>query len=115
MLLTTATGATGGVMNPKRFTWPIISIFFLAVVGGAIIVSEIRGSVLDPHGDSVNGAKVLLRALGSDYLRAEKTNDDGEFIFTAVQIGEYAVTVEAEGFTFSLGDHTDRLAYYASL
>ncbi|HEX8183519.1 MAG TPA: carboxypeptidase regulatory-like domain-containing protein, partial [Blastocatellia bacterium] len=70
----------------------------LAMAVPAVMLSDVRGVVLDPKGDPVKDAKVTLRSLTSDYSRTEKSRDSGEFIFAAVESGEYAVTVEAEGF-----------------
>jgi hypothetical protein len=86
-------------MKPKRFILSTVSMLFLATAIWATAFNEIRGLVLDPNGDPVKGAKVILRTLSSDYSRTEKTNDDGEFVFAGVAIGEYVVSVEAEGFT----------------
>jgi hypothetical protein len=65
----------------------------------ATIFGNVRGVVHDPGHRPIEGARVMIRALGSDWSQATESNVDGEFQLGALPVGEYAVTVSAPGFT----------------
>ena len=88
-------------MKLRAIVWAaVIILAFTTILLGAML-SQVRGVVLDPKGDPVKDAKVALRSLTSDYLRTERTGDNGEFIFAGVTSGEYSVAAEAVGFARS--------------
>jgi outer membrane cobalamin receptor len=64
----------------------------------ATIFGSVRGIVHDPQHRPIHGATITLKAKLSDWKQAQSTNDDGEFVFNAVPIGDYSVTVAADGF-----------------
>jgi hypothetical protein len=64
----------------------------------ATIFGAVRGIVHDPQHRPVHGATITLKAKLSDWKQTQTTNDDGEFAFNAVPIGDYSVTVAADGF-----------------
>ena len=80
-----------------------ICIFILLALCGtsaafATIFGSVRGIVHDPQHRPIHGATVTLKAKLSDWKQTTTTNDDGEFVFNAVPIGDYSVTVAANGF-----------------
>ena len=80
------------------------SLIFLAVscwlTVGAIATGfgTIRGVVHDPKHRPIVDAEISLKAKGSDYAKTTRTDASGEFIFDAVPLGEYSITVSKEGF-----------------
>jgi len=64
----------------------------------ATIFGSVKGIVHDPQHRPVHGATINLKAKLSDWKQSQTTNDDGEFVFNAVPIGDYSVTVAADGF-----------------
>ncbi|MGH9900973.1 MAG: carboxypeptidase regulatory-like domain-containing protein, partial [Pyrinomonadaceae bacterium] len=79
------------------------AILLALVVGcvGALAqtgTSSVRGTVVDQQGNIVPGAAVTLTDLATRSERAGTTNDEGFYLFTNVTAGEYALTVEREGF-----------------
>jgi hypothetical protein len=58
----------------------------------------INGTVKDPSGAVVAGAKVTLRNAATNTPRTTTTNRDGIYQFSLVPIGTYELTVEQEGF-----------------
>lgn len=63
---------------------------------------ELRGSVKDPSGLLVPGAKVTARLEGASVERHAVSDEKGEFLLPSVPVGSYTVEVSAEGFkTFS--------------
>src|SRR4030095_4527876 len=60
--------------------------------------SSLRGVVTDSQGRAVAGATVTLTNAQKNFTRAQTTNDDGIYVFTAVPPGTYRLDIEAAGF-----------------
>jgi hypothetical protein len=60
--------------------------------------SEITGTVTDPSGGSVPGAHVVLLNEATGVINNETSNAAGVFVFPALTVGSYTITVEAPGF-----------------
>ncbi|HEX6504277.1 MAG TPA: TonB-dependent receptor [Terriglobales bacterium] len=60
--------------------------------------ASVNGTVNDPSGALVAGAKVTLKNFNTNVARVMKTNKDGEYLFTSIPIGTYELTVEQPGF-----------------
>src|SRR5580693_9057763 len=83
-------------------------IVALAFVAGAMticptraraeIFGTVHGVVHDPQHRPIQDAAVDLKAQHSDWVQHQKTNDNGEFDFSAVSLGEYTVTVTVTNF-----------------
>jgi len=83
-------------------------IVALAFVAGAMTIGSTRaraeifgtvhGVVHDPQHRPIQDAAVDLKAQHSDWVQHQKTNDNGEFDFSAVSLGEYTVTVTVTNF-----------------
>ncbi len=58
----------------------------------------ITGSVKDPTGAVVPGAKVTVTNSGTNVSRSTTTNKDGDYLVTLLPIGTYQLTVEQHGF-----------------
>lgn len=84
----------------------ILSVLCLGLPGHAQTSSgEIRGRVVDPGDAVVVGAQVTLTNQNTSGTRSAKTNNQGEFVFVAVQPGTYEVSVGSKGFkTFEKRD-----------
>jgi hypothetical protein len=67
----------------------------------ATIFGKIQGIVHDPQHRPVSGASVTLRAITSDWSQTTQTDDNGEFSFTAVPVGDYKITVNQSKFQTS--------------
>src|SRR5580658_4504252 len=59
----------------------------------AAIFGRIQGIVHDPQHRPVAGASVKLQAITSNYSQTTQANDNGEFSFTSVPVGDYKITV----------------------
>ena len=77
-------------------------LLFLCCAPGALAQglsgSTLRGVVKDPTGGLVANASVKLISSRSGAEREVKTNDEGTYVFTAVEPGAYTLRVEATGF-----------------
>jgi hypothetical protein len=76
-------------------------ILFLALTGSIAaqtITSSITGTVLDPSGLSVIGAKIRLVEQGTGAERESVSGERGTFVLGSLQPGGYDLFVNAEGF-----------------
>ena len=60
--------------------------------------ATIRGTVSDPSGAVIEGAKVTLRNEATGVSRSVTTNSAGSYVFPDIQVGSYRVDVEFTGF-----------------
>jgi hypothetical protein len=64
----------------------------------ATIFSQIHGIVHDPQHRPISGAGVVLKSSTSAFTQSATTNSDGAFLFLAIPIGDYTITVTQPGF-----------------
>jgi len=60
--------------------------------------SSITGTVADPSGAAIAGAQVTITSAEHGLHRTAATNSTGEYLFSALPIGSYNLTVSAPGF-----------------
>jgi len=77
---------------------PLFAVLALAVAASAAVVGSVRGVIHDPQHRPVPNAMVMIKAKASDWSATANSDANGNFIFTAVPLGEYIVTVAAVGF-----------------
>lgn len=89
------------------------SVHVIAVVGLALLVwlgrpshagaqvttADVLGTVHDPGGAVVPGARVTLTQLDRQQVRSAVTDTGGDYTFTLLQNGTYSLSVEASGFS----------------
>jgi hypothetical protein len=73
-------------------------VLVLSRIAFATIFGSVRGVVHDPQHRPIPGAQVTLKAQSSDWTQSQASNENGEFEFTSVPIGNYTVTVLSQGF-----------------
>jgi hypothetical protein len=76
----------------------LVGTFLLASAVFATVFGTVRGVVHDPQHRPVAGASVKLKSATSDWTEMAETDEDGTFLFTAVAVGDYLVTVTKGGF-----------------
>src|SRR5258708_33439736 len=79
-----------------------LCIFFSAayvLAQTTISTGSIVGTVTDPSGAVVGGAKVLISNKGTNQVITTTTTSSGSFASGALTPGDYTVRVEAGGFT----------------
>jgi hypothetical protein len=81
------------------------SIFALVLAAATLCVSawgqattSLHGTVLDPSGAAIAGAKVTITATATNVSRSTMTTSTGSYSFPAVLPGVYSLTVKASGF-----------------
>ncbi|MFZ0662237.1 MAG: TonB-dependent receptor [Acidobacteriaceae bacterium] len=60
--------------------------------------SQIRGTITDPSGAVIPGAKITITDVGTNISQATTSNGGGGYAFTALGASNYELTVEAPGF-----------------
>src|SRR5690349_15322904 len=62
------------------------------------VTAGLRGTVTDPSGAVVVGAKVTAQETLTGYERNAVTDSSGGYVFTLLPVGNYDLTVEMPGF-----------------
>ena len=92
-------------LNP--ISWSVIRILFAAAMLVALftfatattLTGGLAGSVTDPSGAKISGARVLLRNAAGLVAYQTRSDSNGQFSFSNIAEGDYRVSVEASGFT----------------
>lgn len=94
-LLTRATLALGLAVGFA----PLASLVFVPVAGAQTVISgDISGTITDPTGAALPGAKVTVKSDATGAVKNVTTGAAGDFRVPLLQPGEYTVTVSASGF-----------------
>lgn len=80
----------------------LLLVSVLALATFAQSSGSLSGTVHDPQGAAVAGAKVILIDPARNQPVETTTNSEGFFVFPSVLPGSYNVTIEAQGFKKSL-------------
>ncbi len=87
-----------------RYTSLALSLLVLLLSSVAVLAQttistgSIQGTITDPSGAVVSGAKVTIRNRGTDQNSITATNSSGTYASGALTPGNYVVRIEASGF-----------------
>ena len=70
----------------------------VALSAWGAVVGSVRGVIHDPQHRPVANAMVMIKAKNSDWGATMNSEANGEFVFNAVPLGEYTVSVSGTGF-----------------
>lgn len=76
----------------------LLAISFTPAVLLAQDTAQITGTVTDPSGAAVPGAQVTLTSSEHGITHTAPTNSSGDFLFAALPVGSYDMSVTASGF-----------------
>ncbi|MGB8061695.1 MAG: carboxypeptidase regulatory-like domain-containing protein [Candidatus Sulfotelmatobacter sp.] len=78
----------------------IAMLLAVALIGAAWAqdTASVTGTVTDPSGAAIPNAKVTVSSAEHGLTRTANTNGSGDYLFAALPIGSYDVSVVAEGF-----------------
>jgi carboxypeptidase family protein len=76
----------------------IAAVLLLAVPVFAANTGDISGTVIDPSGAVIQGAKVTVKNASTGAIRVAISNEFGQFSVPEIEIGNYSVSVEKTGF-----------------
>ena len=84
-----------------------LAVFILVIVSASVILaqgttSRVTGTVTDTSGAAVSGATVTLTNEATGISLTTTTGESGTYVFDLIQIADYTVTVEKEGFKKSI-------------
>lgn len=100
-------------MKSSRFgkAFAILLVCMLVSVGGwaQTGTSSVVGTIVDPQGKSVAGAKVTLTNVATNATRTTQSSGTGAYLFDLIQPGDYRIEVEAKGFSKTILDNVRAL------
>ncbi len=76
----------------------VILFLFVCTIARATIFGSVQGIVHDPQHKPVADASLTLKSATSALSQSTQTNDEGEFAFATVPVGDYVVSVTQPGF-----------------
>jgi hypothetical protein len=79
-------------------TQRIVLVFLLCAAAALAQQASISGQVTDSSGAALAGAKVIATNIATNVSTVATTNASGEYLFPDLEVGEYTVTVEHDGF-----------------
>ncbi len=93
-------GSKGSVLRQPVFAALLLTCFTWCMCGVAAgqAATSLRGTITDPSGSTVAGAKVVLANSESKTERTATTAEQGGYQFQFVPPGTYSLTVTAAGF-----------------
>jgi hypothetical protein len=91
--------------NLFRCVLPVIYLVLLAALAHAQFRASIRGTVTDPQGRVVAGAKVTLENTDTGQKMVSTSDANGIYQFNALPPAPYRLTVEAQGFKTKVLEH----------
>ena len=86
------------MLTNMRLVTVTLLMLLCAPLWAADPTGTIAGTVLDPSGAAIVGAKVTATNINTGLKREATTATDGGYVFPLVPVGVYNVTVEAGGF-----------------
>jgi hypothetical protein len=100
---------TNGVRVMRLLALPVIALA-LSLMGAHGLYAQvdtgaIQGTVKDPSGAVIPGAKLTLTNEGTNLTLSTTTDASGNYIFTPVRIGSYKISAEFQGFQTSTRSH----------
>ena len=76
----------------------VVLVFAISPLARATIFGSVRGVVHDPQHRPIAGAVVTLQSAASAFSLKTKTDQNGEFTFNPVPLGDYVLTAGHAGF-----------------
>jgi hypothetical protein len=87
------------MIDSKKFRLALFALLALAMPSLAQTDrATLEGTVTDPSGGIISGARVKISAVETDLTETRTTNPSGAYRFPAIAIGQYTVSVSNSGF-----------------
>ncbi len=88
-------------MSPKRALFAVGLVVLLSsiLIAQVVITSTVVGTVTDPQGATVPGARVTLKNVDTGVQWTASTNSEGNYQFPNLIAGHYTVDVVKDGFS----------------
>ena len=75
----------------------VAALLFITSAWAQSFRGSIRGTVTDPTGSVIAGAKVTAKNIATGLQREATTGDDGAYVLAELPAGEYTVRAESTG------------------
>lgn len=89
-------------MNISRWRFVLLALALLTLNGGtalAQVSGRITGTVVDPSGNVINKASIVLTNVRTGEVTTAATNESGAFVFPTIPPSSYTVQVKAQGYS----------------
>ena len=83
-------------MNMRKLVWVCVALCL--ALSAAEPTGTIAGTVTDPSGAAVAGAKITVTNAATGLTREANSNADGGYVFPLLPVGTYNISVENAGF-----------------
>src|SRR6266700_4789728 len=90
--------ASSAASRAFKLAFALVLISCSSILIAQVDRGNIVGTVSDPSGANVEGAKVAIRNLATDQSVEVTTDTSGAYAANVLRIGAYSVTVEKQGF-----------------
>src|SRR6516165_5035863 len=94
-----------GIMSRVSISWlkPVVVMLTLTLLSVSCVYAQVDtgaivGTVTDPSGAVLSGARVTLTNLDTNAMLSTETGPDGTYKFSPVKIGNYKIDVSSPGF-----------------
>ena len=86
------------------FRWLVLGVVALAAWSASPVLAQqdgatVIGEVTDPSGGVVTGAMVMVTNVATGVSLTTETNESGVYSLPGLRPGEYAVLIQAQGFS----------------
>jgi hypothetical protein len=97
--MVTFTACLNRTKRNTQLTLALLSILFVSTVALAqVLYGSIVGTVTDPNGAAVSGAKVELTNVATGAVSSTTTEESGAYKINDLQVGTYKVTISGASF-----------------
>lgn len=79
-----------------------VALLLIAMPVLAALTGDLQGTVFDPNGATVDGAKISIRNPATGAVRVVTSDPNGEFAALQLEVGKYEVRIEKTGFRASI-------------
>src|ERR1700757_748241 len=83
----------------SRFVVLVLPYLTASLVNAQTITSSINGTITDPNGAVIVGARIVVMNVETNVSTATTTNEAGVYNVRFLQVGRYVLTIDAPGFT----------------
>src|SRR6185437_6737321 len=84
-------------MHNRRLLTALLLSFLLTIPAFAALTGDLQGTVLDPTGAAIPGAKITIRNTATGITKTVVTGPAGEFAVLQLDLGSYQVSIEKQG------------------
>jgi Carboxypeptidase regulatory-like domain len=87
-------------VTTKKTQWKDVAVLAMVSLHCAIAQTTgvVRGTVKDPSGAVIGGAKITAIVQATNATRTATSDIRGEYVFPTLPVGKYTVEIEAPGF-----------------